>query len=533
MKSKKSPFSTGAAAHDQEHEDWSRRTFLQALGIAGLGGISLGASRITAAVSSPITAAIANSETDRTLVLIRLKGGNDGLNTVVPIFDFDNYALKRPDIYLKETSLYKLNDSFGLPDFMQPLQSLWGDGQMKVAHGVGYQQSSLSHFRASDIWASAVSQETVTTGWMGRLYDQQYPNFNMDPPAVPPAIQIGSLGNLAFDGDEIGYAFSVADPQQLNRLAQNGWQHDASNVPVCTYGEQLGFLRATTNTTFKYAGVIHDAYQASNTSANYENDDLAQQLSIVARLIKGNLGTKVYMVTLGGFDTHANQVERHSRQMGRLASAVKAFYQDLTAYGNQDEVLCMSISEFGRRVDQNGSQGTDHGTAAPVMLFGGGLQGNGFIGQHPSITNLDDNGNMNFTTDFRDIYKTVLTDWLCVPQSEVDQAMNQVSYNNIDLGFACKTASVSSVDKQVIKHAILNQGDRTILRVDLVEGLKLKVVIYNMLGQELGVMTHSYYMPGSHDWDVKNMLGFEPSAGAYVYSIETTARTYSKTFIIP
>jgi uncharacterized protein (DUF1501 family) len=367
---------------------------------------------------------------------------------------------------------------------------------------------------------------------MGRYYDEQYPNFNLEPPAVPPAIQIGSLGNLAFDGEEIGYAFSVANPEQLNTLAQNGWQHDVQNVPDCSYGEQLRFLRSITNTTFKYAGVIHDAYEASTTAADYQNHDIAKQLSIVARLIKGKLGTKVYMVTLGGFDTHANQITRHSLQMQRLSESVKAFYEDLKAYGIEDEVLCMSVSEFGRRVSQNGSQGTDHGTSAPVMLFGGGLQGNGFIGDQPSLSDLDNNGNMKYSIDFRDIYGSLLTDWLCVPEPIATQAMYDVSYPKLDLGFQCKTASTPSNDIQELKHIMLTQQDQNILRVDLNAGTKITVRVYNMLGQELGTVANGYFMPGRHEWNVKSILSSRVSSGSYIYSIKTSNGTLSKPFIV-
>jgi hypothetical protein len=278
--------------------------------------------------------------------------------------------------------------------------------------------------------------------------------------------------------------------------------------------------------------VIHEAFQASVTEASYGNHDIGNQLSIVARLIKGKLGTKVYMVTIDGFDTHANQVNRQSLQMQRLSESVKAFFEDLTAYGIQDEVLCMSISEFGRRVNQNGSQGTDHGTAAPVMLFGGGLQGNGFIGNHPSLTDLDDNGNMKYSTDFRDIYSSILTDWLCVPESLATQAMYNVNYPKVDLGFECKTAFTPSENLSSIHHVMLTVGDQSILRVDLEAGTKVTIRIHNMLGQEIGRIADGYYMPGRQEWNVRSDLGNSISAGSYIYSIKTSRGTASKSFIV-
>ena len=518
--------------HHEEHEAWSRRTFLQALGIAGAGAFTLGGSQVSSAMASPITAALAASVNDRVLVLVRLKGGNDGLNTIVPVYDYGTYASNRATIALPQNSLYSLSPDFGLPSFMSSLQSRWGNGEMKVIHGVGYQGQDLSHFRSSDIWASTEPTTIEETGWMGRFFENEYPNFLLSPPVIPPAIQIGSLGNLAFEGTQTNYAFSVADPQQLYNLAQNGWQHDATAVPPCTYGDQLSFLRSTTNNTFQYAGVINNAYQASTTQATYGNHSIAEQFSIVARLIKGQLGTKVYMVTLDGFDTHANQAGTHADRMQKLSESIDAFYDDLAAYGNQDEVLCMTISEFGRRVEENGSNGTDHGAAAPMMLFGGGLNGNGFIGSHPSLTNLDANGNMIFSTDFRDVYSTVMKEWLCIPSHLVDQAMLNRSSSNIPLGFNCTTAGIDDFAQQDFTHFVVNKLNAAYLHLELSSGRKLDIRIYNLLGQEIGLLANQYFMPGSHDLDIKAQLRTRMHTGQYIYKIESAGKQYSSQFMI-
>jgi uncharacterized protein (DUF1501 family) len=518
--------------HHEEHEAWSRRTFLQALGIAGAGGFALAGSQISSAMASPITAALAASTNDRVLVLIRLKGGNDGLNTIVPINDHALYASRRPSIALPVNSLYNLSPDHGLPSFMSALQSRWGNGQMKVVHGVGYQGQNLSHFRSSDIWSSTDAVNALDTGWMGRFFENEFPNFILTPPPVPPAIQIGSLGNLAFEGVQTNYAFSVADPQQLYNLAQNGWQHDPVNVPACTYGDQLGFLRTTTNTTFAYAGVINTAYQASTSQASYGNNSIANQLAIVARLIKGQLGTKVYMVSLDGFDTHANQANTHANRMQQLAASINAFYTDLAAYGNQDEVLCMTISEFGRTVHENGSSGTDHGAAAPMMLFGGGLNGNGFVGTHPSLSNLDANGNMIHTTDFRDVYSTVMKDWLCIPAATVNQAMLNGNYNTLNLGFNCTTLGVPTTADSDLRHFVINRNEDVMLHFTMDAGRKLDIRIFNFLGQEIGQLTNEYYMPGVHDIDIKNGLKTRLAAGSYIYRILADGQQYSSQFMI-
>jgi uncharacterized protein (DUF1501 family) len=511
-------------AHHDEHESWNRRTFLQALGIAGAGAFTLGGSQISSAMASPIN--------DRVLVLVRLKGGNDGLNTIVPIYDYGTYASNRATIALSQNSLYNLSPDFGLPSFMSSLQSRWGNGEMKVVHGVGYPGQNLSHFRSSDIWASADAVNIEETGWMGRLFENEFPNFLLSPPAIPPAIQIGSLGNLAFEGTQTNYAFSVADPQQLYSLAQNGWQHDATAVPPCTYGDQLSFLRSTTNNTFQYAGVINNAYQASSTQATYGNHSIAEQFSIVARLIKGQLGTKVYMVTLDGFDTHANQAGTHADRMLKLSESIDAFYDDLAAYGNQDEVLCMTISEFGRRVNENGSNGTDHGAAAPMMLFGGGLNGNGFIGSHPSLTNLDANGNMIYSTDFGDIYSTVLKEWLCIPPSMVDQAMLNGNYNNVPLGFNCTTAGIDDFANKDFTHFVIHKSQQAQLHLQLESGRKLDIRIYNILGQEIGQLANQYFLPGVHEINIKEKLQSRMPAGQYIYKIDSAGQQYSSQFMI-
>ena len=431
--------------HDEEHSSWNRRGFLRALGLVGGGSIALGGSNLTASSPSRMTAALANAASeDRVLVLVRLKGGNDGLNTIVPIYDYDFYAGSRPSIRHQENSLYQLNSDFGMPQSMQPLQSLWGEGAMKVVHGVGYPDQNLSHFRSSDIWASAQSNTVENTGILGRYFEELYPDFLISPPEVPPAIQIGSIGNLIFDGSESSYAFSVADPQQLASIAENGVLHDVTDVPGCTFGEQLEFMRGITNTTFTYAGVINEAYEAASNAVEYQNQSLGRQLAIVARMIKGGLGTKVYLVTLGGFDTHANQTESHNNRMNQVAQGMKDFYTDLEASGMQNKVMSMTFSEFGRRIEENGSNGTDHGAASPVMVFGDALQGNGFIGMHPDLQNPDGNGNLQFGTDFRSVYATMMKEWLCIDSGTVDELLFG-DYETVNLGFSCDALGVTDL----------------------------------------------------------------------------------------
>ncbi|MRT15508.1 DUF1501 domain-containing protein [Vitellibacter sp. q18] len=519
--------------HDQEHSTWSRRSFIQALGLAGAGGIMLGHASISASKASPLSVALAASENENILVIIRLKGGNDGLNTIVPVYDYATYANLRPTIRHQQNNLINLNADFAIPNYMGALESVWGDGKMKVVHGVGYPQQNLSHFRSAAIWASTDDVNTENTGWWGRYFEDRYPDYLINPPQIPPAIQIGSIGDLIFDGNDSNYAFSVANTDQLANVAQNGVQHDVTNLPDCVYGDKLLFMRATTNTTVRYSGVINNAYLASNNSANYSDEPLAKQLAIVARLIKGNLGTKVYMVTLDGFDTHANQLDEQRGLLEDLSNSIKNFYDDLAATGVDDKVLTMTISEFGRRPYENGSNGTDHGAASPVMLFGAGLDGNGFVGNHPNLTEWDADDNLIPTTDFRDIYSTVLTEWFCLDPSVVSTILLNQNYQTLDMGIACQGLSNPDFNNTTrFAHVPIYQNDRTKIEINMPNTANVDIKLYDMMGREVGTLENKILSPGKYSIDVKDKIKRRLFYGQYIYRIATGGQFYSKSIQI-
>lgn len=522
------------AHHNEEHNTWNRRSFLQALGLIGGGTIMVGGANLTASVPSRLTAALANSANNgRILLLIRLKGGNDGLNTIVPIYDYDFYAQNRPTIKHELSDLYQLSPDFGIPPSMQSLQSLWGDGKMKVVQGVGYPDQNLSHFRSSDIWASADAVNVESTGVFGRYFEDIYPDYLINPPAEPPAIQIGSIGNLLFDGLDTTYAFSVANPEQLASIAENGVLHDVLNIPGCTYGDQLGFMRGMTNTTFTYAGVINEAYEAADNAVDYGDSSFAKQLKIVARMIKGGLGTQVYMVTLSGFDTHANQVEDHDNLMLDLSTTVKAFYDDLATVGRDHRVIGMTFSEFGRRIEENGSNGTDHGAASPVMMFGSKLDGNGFIGSQPDLQSPDGNGNLQFGTDFRSIYATVLKEWLCIDAALVDEILLDGGYDTLDLGFNCSNLSTPDFGTpDGFFHLATYQNQQTYLEFTLPSPAKIHIELYNIIGQKVGTINNDFLLAGPHKIDIKQAIQKRLFTGQYIYRINYGGKAYSKSILI-
>ncbi|MEL6718403.1 MAG: DUF1501 domain-containing protein, partial [Bacteroidota bacterium] len=511
-------------AHQKDHNNWSRRGFLRNLGLLGGTSMLLGKVPLNAVGASPLSNALRSLDNDRVLVLIRLKGGNDGLNTIIPIYDYDRYANLRPSIRLPENNLIRLTDEFSMNQNLSDLQPMWEEDAMKVINSVGYPDQNLSHFRSTDIWSSASDAETIdNSGWLGRYLGGLYPNFLENPPDVPPALQIGGLGSNVFnDLNLVNIGLSVADTQQLEEIAQNGQLYDLNNLPDCTYGEQLGFVRTIANSTFFYAETIAEAADKGRNEVDYPTGNpLASQLATVARLIKGRLGTKMYMVTLEGFDTHANQLNNHARLMRYIGEGVKAFYDDLDAGSWSDRVLSMTFSEFGRRPEQNASNGTDHGAAAPVLLFGGALNESRVQGENPDLRDLDQAGNLKFATDFRQIYATVLEEWLCVKASTVNEVMGY-DFERLDLGFQCN--AITSIDtiqgKPRPAHWVSSSmADGYTIHYRLPEAAEVHIEIFTVLGQSITAWHPGQQIKGDHQ------VEFSPSrqqipAGQYFYQIK-------------
>lgn len=523
-------------AHDLEHKQWNRRSFLHALGLATGGTFMLANSPLTYAKPSPLASAISMAEGDRIVLIVRLSGGNDGLNTIVPVYDYDTYAQKRPNIRIQEPLLTNLTPDFAIPNYLTNMETLWGDGAMKVVNGVGYENQNLSHFKGSDNWANTNPGVTDYTGWMGRYFEGKYPDFLLNPPEIPAAIQIGSIGNLIFDGLETNYAFTVANPERLYEIAANGLLHELNGLPECTYGEQLEFMKGSTNNTVTYAGVIHEAFQRSFDTGAYTDTALSKQLRVVSRLIKGELGTKVYMVSLGGFDTHSGQPDRHQELMLELSNSIKAFYDDLGSVGLEKTVLTMTISEFGRRVDENGSSGTDHGSASNMLLFGPGLEENGIIGNHPDLQALDNRGNMRFDVDFRQVYSTVMKQWLCIEADVVDSALYN-GYADLELGFGCveqleEEEDITDNTADFIHNAVYDDNGSTSIYINAPRDMHMDIKLYNILGQVVSTLRNDLMPEGITTINIQEEAEKRLSTGQYIYRIATIDKNYSRSVIL-
>jgi len=558
--------------HNEEHKTWSRRSFLQTLGIAGTGTMMLGGNMLSASAPSPLTAAIAAAETDNILVLIRLSGGNDGLSTVIPLEQYGAYRDARPNIYIPESKILKLTDDFGVPSYMKPIEPMWGEGQFKAVHGVGYKGQSLSHFTGSDIFANSDLETTgfkgTQTGWMGRHFEHLWPDYlsnfpGSKPEDGPAAIQIGNYGSIVFEGEETNYAYVTNNVDQLDEIAKTGVQHsvEKSLFDDCMYGDQLRFLRSVSNITNEYAGIIHEAHERGKElqCVEYQKNDFARQLELLAKLIKGNLGTKVYMISITGFDTHGNQPQAHERLMTNLSVAINNFYEDLACTGQDKKVLSMTFSEFGRRVLENGSNGTDHGKAAPTLFFGSGLNGSAFVGEHPSLSNMDERGNLEYTMDFRDLYATVLAEWLCVDIPLVEEHLLGHPYAPVNLGFNCSGTTFPDIayndgeptpatpttpvepkeptqeSAKNITHKPYypeNNNSSPFIHIDMPLSAQMDIKLYNILGQNIGTIYSGMATKGPMEINIRNSISKYLATGKYIYRIETLNQKMSKSIMV-
>ena len=360
-----------------------------------------------------VMAAGARDSGKKILVVIQLAGGNDGLNMVIPYGD-GLYYQNRPTLAIPQAQVLKLNNQLGLHPNLTGLKGLYDQGKVAVVQGVGYPNPNLSHFRSTDIWQSALPTGVTDTGWLGRYLDGAFADVQNPLKAV----SIGSLlpkalwaKNTMVPAVQSLKAFRFLAAQQSATEAQkviSAFQQMYGTVSD-TEGPYLSLVQMADSAAYQ-ATIELGKTAAVAPKARYPASALAEELKLVSQIIATNLGTRVFLVTQGGFDDHAQEAIAHPKLMKDFSDAVAAFYQDMTAQGKADQVLLMTFSEFGRRPLENASNGTDHGTAAPMLVIGGGVKG-GLYGQTPSLSQLDF-GNLVHTTDFRSVYSTVLKNWM-------------------------------------------------------------------------------------------------------------------------
>ena len=373
-----------------------------------------------------------SNENDNVLVLIQLQGGNDGLNTIFDFNQYDNLQSVRSNIIIPENELLPVNGTTAFHPSLDGLKELWNQEKLSLIQNVGYPNQNRSHFRSTDIWnAASDADEFISSGWLGRFFDINHSSFPENYPNEytphPFAITLGRVVSETCQGVNSNFSMAIENPDNPGTALLS----NSTAVPNNCYGDVLSFVNDTIQQTNAYASVIANASSSgTNLSTKYKETDLSEKLKNVARLISGGLNTKIYVVQIGGFDNHDNQVVegdvktgKHAELLKELSDAMAAFQDDLQLLNIEDKVVGMTYSEFGRRIQSNAALGTDHGTAAPLFLFGGCVK-NEIIGDAPEIdTQVDEKEGVAMQFDFRSIYSTLLTDWLGISKQEASSVL--------------------------------------------------------------------------------------------------------------
>jgi len=344
---------------------------------------------------------------NKVLVVLQLSGGNDGLNTVIPVRN-DIYYKSRPKLGIQKDSALLVTDEVGLNPALTAFKGLYDEGSLGIMNGVGYPNPDRSHFRSMDIWHSASnSNEFVNSGWIGRYLDAQC--SGCDKPTQ--ALEIDDVLSLALKGDNMN-GIAMKDPRRLYNTSHEKYYKDLLAQHKNEGGDQtVDYLYKTMAETLSSADYIFEQSKLHPTSATYPTTGLGQSLKTIASLVLSDINTKVYYVSLGSFDTHVAQEGQQKRLFTELNDAVKAFTDDLKGNNRFQDLLLMTFSEFGRRVNQNFSGGTDHGTANNMFFIGGGLKQKGIINPMPDLSDLQE-GDLKYQVDFKNVYATVLNNWL-------------------------------------------------------------------------------------------------------------------------
>jgi uncharacterized protein (DUF1501 family) len=438
-----------------------RRHFIRNVAYGSAAGITLGGVPMNLlAANSPLAKLAADSTNDKVLVFIQLHGGNDGLNTLIPISQYDDYYNLRPNIAIKHTGTRSYlnvdetvdeNAQVGLHPDMLAFKEMYDQEKVAIIQNVGYPDMNLSHFRGRDVvfmGGDESEHNQYNSGWMGRYLNNIYPGYPDAYPSEtmedPIGIELSGTLSLAFHRENgIPIGLNIGSPEQFYQLISSVGVDPPIAFPDSHAGDELRYIMEFEKKSNQYAGRLKEVYDAgSNSTVEYPEsypyaspiraNGLSSQLRLIARLIKGGVKTKIFLCRIGGFDTHGEQVDEHDPSLGthaallyNMSGAVKAFYDDLNQLEIDEKVLSLTFTEFGRRAKSNDSYGTDHGTATPVFVFGTQLN-NGIYGVNPSLLPKDlDNYNLKYNIDYRQIYTSIIQDWF----EGDDQAL-------IDTGFS-------------------------------------------------------------------------------------------------
>jgi len=459
---------------------------------------------------------------DRVLVIIRMNGGNDGLNTVIPIDQYDNLVIQRSNVIVPEPSILTLTPEVGLHPVLTGMKNMFDNGKLSIIQNVGYPEQNRSHFRSMDIWTSGSMDVNETRGWLGRHFDNEYPNYPSAYPNAtypdPFAISMGYELSATCQGLMANFSHAVNDPTVNYNLT-------GSAVNDGTYfGSHMEHISTIINQTNQYGAQINDAAATGNTlSTLYDAaNPVAVYLRYVAQMISGGLKTKVYILNVNGFDTHDGQVlatdstaGAHANLIKMISDAVNAFQDDLNLLGLEQQVAGMTFSEFGRQIASNASLGTDHGDAAPMFLFGSCIN-SGIIGPNPIIPNaIDNQAGLPMQIDFRDVYASILKDWFEVDPMDIQPLFEQtINYINI-LGACNLGITENEKDDDGILIYPNPATSNTTLKIETLNE-RVKIEIYDLNGRSVLAVCDKQLNQGTHHIPCETI---DLKAGEYIVKV--------------
>ncbi|GAB2560967.1 DUF1501 domain-containing protein [Spirosoma aerophilum] len=499
-----------------------RKDFLRQLSLL-TGGVAFGVQGmpVRAYAHSPFRLDMAGTN-GNILVLVQLQGGNDGLNTVVP-FENSIYYQKRPNIAIPKAKVLPLTSQLGLNPAMGAFRELYDNAQLSIVENVGYQSPNRSHFRSTDIWLSGSDADAYQyDGWVGRYLTHKFPAYPVTLPEQPLAIQLGSVESMLLQS-QVGSMGTVFDSPDAFYQLVKGSNADPVSASESLAGDELKFLQQIATQSMQYSAIIKKKADAGRNALTYPNTSLGKQLAIVADLIAGGLTTPVYLTTIGGFDTHANQVVtsdattgQHASLLKIVADAVATFTKDLQKQNLANRVTVMTFSEFGRRVNQNGTTGTDHGTAAPLFVVGNPVRG-GIVGSAPDLNDLDSNGDIKFKHDFRQVYASVLRDHLGVDNTTTQSILGR-QFETLPIFRQAPPLEATQAMFALGQNTPNPFVDSTEIQFTLKQASNVRLVMYTLMGREVMVLRDGRFEAGNYNLSVS---GTGLAAGHYLYSLQT------------
>jgi len=482
---------------------------------------------------------------DNIIIILELFGGNDGLNTIIPVYN-DTYYNIRPTLAYPENEVrrFQTSDVYLNPSLVDNvhnggLMKLLEDGRLAIIEGIGYVNPNLSHFRSQDIWLSGINNSDnsfrLLEGWLGRYFARMLPNYPMEIPEDPLAIQIGGTLSLTFKSEKGDMGIALTDPDRFYELGQGLAPIEPLMPGDTVFGKEFNFAHVIAQQCEMYSQKIKHAYDSglSKLKISY-SDGLAKSFETISALIAGGLDTKVYYVKLSNFDSHAQQMTsefggQHPTLLKEVANSISEFMDDAVLQGWSERVVGMTVSEFGRRAYDNGSRGTDHGAASMQFVFGDYVN-SGYYGEKPDLDNLDEDGNIRHQFDYRRTYADFLETWLGADPADTGAVFGE-PFMPIGV-LKRRESSVEDPIKQTMGNDFLifpnpSPNGKTNISFELKVPSKIEISIHNMLGFKIQNVFNGMLSYGIHNFDI-NIA----NAGTYLCTAIVNGRRYSSKFVV-